>query len=73
MTPIATVTPRLEEEFRYDQTWQKLPTGARLDNFDSGKGLELIPARDIEVILGMPPYEERSRPADRASPTGPSC
>jgi hypothetical protein len=64
MTPIATVTPRLEEEFRYDQTWQKLPTGARLDNFDSGKGLELIPARDIEVILGMPPYEERSRPAE---------
>jgi len=28
--------------------------------FDTGKGLELIPAKPIEVIIGLPPYEERS-------------
>jgi len=44
MTPIATTTPRLEEEFRYDQFFQKLGNGGTQDNFDGGKGLELIPA-----------------------------
>src|SRR5580704_9011247 len=43
MTPLATVTPRLEQEFRYDQYWQHQATGASLDNIDGGKGLELIP------------------------------
>ena len=27
ITPIATTTPRLEEEFRYDQVWQVNPAG----------------------------------------------
>ncbi len=62
MTPIATTTPRLEEEFRYDQFFQKLGNGGTLDNFDAGKGLELIPAEPVEVIVGMPPYIEKSVP-----------
>jgi hypothetical protein len=62
MTPIATTTPRLEEEFRYDQFFQKLGNGGTQDNFDGGKGLELIPAEPVEVIVGMPPYIEKSVP-----------
>src|ERR1700722_219384 len=60
MTPIATVTPRLEEEFRYDQFWEQMGNGANLANFDSGKGLELIPTTSNEVLINLPPYEERT-------------
>jgi len=56
MTPIITVTPRLEEEFRWDQYWQHTATGANIDNYDAGKGLELIPTETEEIILGLPPY-----------------
>jgi hypothetical protein len=62
MTPVATTTPRLEEEFRYDQDFEKLGNGGTLDNFGGGKGLELIPAEPIEVIVGVPPYIEKSVP-----------
>ncbi len=57
MTPLVTVTPRLEEEVRYDQIWQTRAAGASMDNFGNNKGLELIPAEPIEVILGVPGYE----------------
>ncbi len=60
MTPLATVTPRLEEEFRYDQFWQHQATGASLDNIDGGKGLELIPTETNEILINLPSYEERS-------------
>jgi hypothetical protein len=60
MTPIATVTPRLEEEFRYDEYWEHLGNGAALTNSDSGKGLELIPTTTNEVLFNLPPYEDRS-------------
>jgi len=60
ITPIATVTPRLEEEFRYDQDWQTLGNGATVHNFDGGKGLELIPTTSNEIIINLPPYQERS-------------
>ncbi len=54
ITPLVTVTPRLEQEYRYDQLWQAQPKGAALDNFGASKGLELIPWYNIEVILGVP-------------------
>ncbi|HEV2313840.1 MAG TPA: hypothetical protein VGR94_00925 [Candidatus Acidoferrales bacterium] len=57
ITPLATVTPRLEQEIRYDNFWEDgLSGGASLTNYDGGKGLELIPARRVEIILGVPPY-----------------
>ncbi|HEV2222692.1 MAG TPA: hypothetical protein VGR84_06785 [Candidatus Acidoferrales bacterium] len=57
ITPVATVTPRLEQEVRYDNFWEGgLAGGASLTNYDGGKGLELIPARRVEIILGVPPY-----------------
>jgi hypothetical protein len=54
ITPLVTVTPRLEQEYRYDQLWQAQAHGAALDNFGASKGLELIPWYNVEVILGVP-------------------
>lgn len=61
MSPLVTVTPRLEEELRYDQYWEHRPNGASLDNYGNGKGVELIPTTTNEVIFGLPPYEEQTR------------
>ena len=60
MTPLVTVTPRLEQEVRYDQYWEHLPNGGNVTNFDTGKGLELIPTTSNEIILGVPAYERKS-------------
>ncbi len=56
ITPLVTVTPRLEQEFRYDQLFQAMHHGESTINFDGGKGLELIPWDRVEVILGVPAY-----------------
>jgi len=56
VTPLVTVTPRLEEEVRYDQFFQSQPHGHSLDNFGGGKGLELIPFQNTEIILGFPAW-----------------
>lgn len=56
ITPMFTVTPRLEEELRSDITWTPTPDGNSL-NYGGGKGLELIPTEHMEVILGIPPYQ----------------
>lgn len=54
ITPLVTVTPRLEQEFRFDVLRQLTPTG-ELVNLGAGKGLELIPSRNIEIIIAAPP------------------
>ena len=59
VTPLMTVTPRLEQEFRYDQYWEKAGNGASIDSFDSGKGLELIPTTTNEIIVNLPAFLER--------------
>lgn len=56
ITPMFTVTPRLEEEFRSDITWTPVPGGDNM-NYGGGKGLELIPTRQTEIILGVPSYQ----------------
>lgn len=43
ITPLVTVTPRLEQEFRYDQIWQRRHGNVDFTNYGGGKGLELIP------------------------------
>ena len=63
MTPLVTVTPRLEQEFRYDQTWQDRPKDVTVDNYGNGKGLELIPTFNSEVIIGVPAHLERTNGA----------
>ena len=54
-TPLATTTPRLEEEFRLDILWQTNNSGITTENYGGAKGLELIPAERVEVILVAPP------------------
>ena len=61
-TPVATVTPRLEQEVRYDQFWEYGPKGHELNSYGGGKGIEFIPAQNIEVILGIPAYQTRDNP-----------
>ena len=56
ITPVNTTTPRLEQEFRYDIQWQTHNSGVTTDNFGVSKGLEIIPAKNLEVILAVPPY-----------------
>lgn len=58
ITPLVTVTPRLEEEYRYDQSWQTLHSAHYPDvnNYGGSKGLELIPFDPVEVIIGVPGY-----------------
>jgi hypothetical protein len=53
ITPLATTTPRLEEEYRYDQLWQTNAKGITTDNYEGGKGLELIPCEKVEVIFNV--------------------
>ncbi|WP_148294085.1 hypothetical protein [Azospirillum sp. B4] len=60
VTPLVTVTPRLEQEFRFDQTNQYQGTGAMVRSYGGGKGLELIPTATTEVVLNIPPYQVRS-------------
>jgi len=60
VTPLVTATPRLEEEYRYDQFWQSQRHGVATDNFGGGKGLELIPFENVEIILGVPAWIEHN-------------
>jgi hypothetical protein len=60
MTPLATVTPRLEQEFRADQSFEHLGNGGDLDVYDGGKGLELIPTTTNEILINLPAYERRT-------------
>ena len=61
ITPVVTVTPRLEQEFRYDLSRQVQPNGTTvLGNYGGSKGLELIPSSRIELLMNPPPYIARS-------------
>jgi hypothetical protein len=60
ITPLVTVTPRLEQEWRSDFVFQSQPNGKSTFNYGNGKGLELIPEEHVEVILGVPPYFEHN-------------
>jgi len=61
--PLSTTTPRLQEGPRYDQRWQVNTKGVTTDNYDGGKGLELIPFEKVEVIFNVPPYLAHNDPA----------
>lgn len=56
VTPLVTVTPRLEQEWRSDFVSQNQPHGTSTLNYGNGKGLELIPTEHTEIILGVPAY-----------------
>src|SRR4051812_37428049 len=68
ITPLATTTPRLEQEVRYDVFWQRIQNDRPyVENVGGGKGLELIPLDNVEVIVGIPPYLIRH---DATTPDG---
>jgi len=60
VTPLVTVTPRLEQEYRTDFVHQYNSKGFSIWNYGNGKGLELIPERHIEVIVNVPPFFNRT-------------
>jgi hypothetical protein len=62
MTPLVTVTPRLEQEFRSDFVVQRLASTHDLLNFGNGKGLELIPHEKMELLFNVPPYLQHNDP-----------
>jgi hypothetical protein len=62
MTPLVTVTPRLEQEYRFDYSYSDYPKGKTLDNYGGGKGIEFIPSENTEVIVGVPAYEKQDTP-----------
>ena len=69
MTPLVTVTPRLEQEFRFDFYDQQNGTGKQGNGQDivsyggpGGIRVELIPAWNWEVIVASPPYATASVP-----------
>src|SRR3984957_12547070 len=55
MTPVATTTPRLEEEVRYDQDWLQHTDGYRWNEYDGAKGGGVIPGEKKEGVLSAPP------------------
>jgi hypothetical protein len=63
VTPVVTVTPRLEQEIRYDFIHQITPAGDGVTNIGGGKGLELIPTHNTEIIFNIPPCFVHSNPA----------
>ena len=80
MTPLVTVTPRLEQEFRWDFYDQQNASpntssqgnGQHLLNYGGpgGPRVEFIPAYNWEVILAPPPYETASGPKGSAERLG---
>lgn len=65
ITPLATVTPRLEQEFRYDVLWLPKADGTVTENYGGVKGLEFIPQGNVEIILNVPAYLVHNRPGVR--------
>lgn len=56
ITPLVTVTPRLEQEFRADFVRRSTTNGLHTWILGNGKGLEIIPARRIELLFNVPPF-----------------
>ncbi len=63
VTPLATVTPRLEQEIRSDFLSQPQTNRVRLWNYGAGRGLELIPLRRVELLFNVPPYIQHNSTA----------
>lgn len=62
VTPLVTVTPRLEQEIRTDFVRQINPARYTTWNLGNSKGLEIIPERHIELIFNLPPFLDHTEP-----------
>ena len=56
ITPLVTVTPRLEQELRTDFVHYYNTSGHEIWNYGNSKGLELIPEKHIELLFNLPPF-----------------
>jgi hypothetical protein len=61
VTPLVTVTPRLEQEIRYDVADQPRTNNNEILNVGNSKGLEFIPTHNTEIIVAPPPYQFNSK------------
>lgn len=60
LSPLATTSGRLKQEFRYD-VWDQPSAGDnRTYQFGGGKGLELITSSRTQILVGVPPYTLQS-------------
>jgi len=62
VTPLVTVTPRLEQELRTDFVRQTNTKLFDTWNYGNSKGLELIPERHIELLFNLPPFLAHQNP-----------
>jgi hypothetical protein len=60
LSPIATTSGRIKDEFRYDMWRQSTPMGSTTSTFGGGKGLEFIAAPRVQLLLGVPSYIDHS-------------
>ncbi len=60
VTPVVTVTPRLEQEFRTDFVHYHNTSGHEIWNYGNSKGLEIIPEKHTELIFNLPPFFDRT-------------
>jgi hypothetical protein len=60
ITPLMTVTARIEQNIRYDQYAEHLGNGADMNVFDGGKGIRLITSTTNEILISAAPYNERT-------------
>ena len=65
LSPLATTSGRLKQEFRYDIWDQPATGGNRLYQFGGNKGLEFITSSRTQLLVGLPTY-------DLESPKGPA-
>jgi hypothetical protein len=64
LSPLATTSGRLKQEFRYDIWDQPATAGNRSYQFGGNKGLELITSSRTQILIGVPTYT-------LVSPSGP--
>jgi hypothetical protein len=65
LSPLATTSGRLKQEFRYDIWDQPVSGGNRSYQFGGNKGLEFVTSSRTQILIGVPTYTLISR-------TGPS-
>jgi hypothetical protein len=56
LSPLATTSGRLKQEFRYDIWDQSASGGNRSYQFGGNKGLELITSSRTQILIGVPTY-----------------
>lgn len=57
VAPLVTTHVMLVQQFRYDMSWQRDPSGGTItSNFGNSRGLEIIPSTRLEVGIFPPSY-----------------